>query len=256
MGKNLVQKILEAHQIDGSLETGKEVRLRVDQVLTQDATGTMTFLEFEAIGTPRIKVPLAVSYVDHNLLQEDFKNPDDHIYLQTAAARYGAYFSRPGNGICHQVHLERFAEPGALLIGTDSHTPTAGGIGAIAIGVGGLDAATVMAGSPFEITVPKVVRINLTGQVRGPWVTAMDIILEVLRRLTVKGGVGKIIEYGGPGVSTLSVPERATITNMGAELGATTSIFPSDDRTRAYLKAQKREPAWQELKADADAEYD
>lgn len=256
MGKNLVQKILEEHQVGGSLETGKQIRLRVDQVLTQDATGTMTFLEFEAIGTPRIKVPLAVSYVDHNLLQEDFKNPDDHIYLQTAAARYGAYFSRPGNGICHQVHLERFAQPGAVQIGTDSHTPTAGGIGAMAIGVGGLDAATVMAGSPFEITVPKVVRVNLVGQLRRPWLIAMDIILEVLRRMTVKGGVGKIIEYGGPGVAGLSVPERATITNMGAELGATTSIFPSDERTRAYLKAQKRQEVWKELKPDPDAEYD
>jgi len=256
MGKNLVQKIFEAHQVGGSLETGKEIQLRVDQVLTQDATGTTAFLEFEAIGVPRIKVPLAVSYVDHNTLQQDFKNPDDHLYLQTVAARYGAYFSRPGNGICHQVHLERFACPGAVLIGTDSHTPTAGGIGAIAIGVGGLDAATIMAGSPFEVTVPKVVRVNLTGRLRRPWVTAMDVILEVLRRMTVKGGIGKIIEYGGPGVASLTVPERATITNMGAELGATTSIFPSDDRAKAFLKGQHREGVWKELQADADAEYD
>lgn len=256
MGKTLVQKIFEAHQVGGSLETGKQIQLRVDQVLTQDATGTMAYLEFEAIGVPRIKVPLAVSYVDHNMLQQDFKNPDDHVYLRTAAARYGAYFSRPGNGICHQVHLERFASPGAVQIGTDSHTPTAGGIGAIAIGVGGLDAATVMAGSSFEITVPKVVKVTLTGELRRPWVTAMDVILEVLRWMTVKGGVGKIIEYGGPGVSNLTVTERATITNMGAELGATTSIFPSDEHTRAYLKGQQREEVWKELQPDPDAEYE
>ena len=256
MGKNLVQKILEAHQVGGSQETGKQIQLQVDQVLTQDATGTMAYLEFEAIGVPRVKVPLVVSYVDHNMLQQDFKNPDDHVYLQTAAARYGAYFSRPGNGICHQVHLERFAQPGAVQIGTDSHTPTAGGIGSLAIGVGGLDAATVMAGSPFEITVPKVVRVNLTGKLRRPWVTGMDVILEVLRRLTVKGGVGKIIEYGGSGLASLTVTERATITNMGAELGATTSIFPSDTRTKAFLKAQQREEVWKELKPDLDAEYD
>jgi len=256
MGKNLVQKIFETHQAGGSLKTGEQIQLNVDQVLTQDATGTMAYLEFEAIGVPRIKVPTAVSYVDHNMLQQDFKNPDDHIYLQTAAAKYGAYFSKPGNGICHQVHLERFAKPGAVQIGTDSHTPTAGGMGAIAIGVGGLDAATVLAGSTFEITVPKVVKINLTGELPRPWVAAMDVILEVLRRLSVKGGVGKIMEYGGPGAASLSVTERATITNMGAELGATTSVFPSDDKTRAYLKAQGREDVWTELQPDPDAEYD
>ncbi|HPA44247.1 MAG TPA: aconitate hydratase [bacterium] len=256
MGKTLVQKIFESHRVGGSLVTGEQIQVKVDQVITQDATGTMTYLEFEAIGVPRVKVPVAVSYVDHNLLQQDFKNPDDHIYLQTAAAKYGAYFSKPGNGICHQVHLERFAAPGAFQIGTDSHTPTAGGMGAIAIGVGGLDAATVLAGGSFEITMPKVVNIRLTGELRRPWVTAMDVILEVLRRLTVKGNVGKIMEYGGPGVRTLSLTERATITNMGAELGATTSIFPSDENTLAYLKAQKRESVWKELQPDPDAEYD
>ncbi len=256
MGKNLVQKIFEAHQAGSSLKTGEQIQLNVDQVLTQDATGTMAYLEFEAIGVPRIKVPTAVSYVDHNMLQQDFKNPDDHIYLQTSAAKYGAYFSKPGNGICHQVHLERFAKPGAVQIGTDSHTPTAGGMGAIAIGVGGLDAATVLAGSTFEITVPKVVKINLTGQLDKPWVAAMDVILEVLRRLSVKGGVGKIMEYGGPGAASLTVTERSTITNMGAELGATTSVFPSDDNTREYLKAQGREDVWTELLPDPDAEYD
>lgn len=215
----------------------------------------MTWLQFEAIGVERVKVPLAVSYIDHNMLQTDYMNPDDHKFLQTVAAKYGAYFSRPGNGICHQVHLEQFAAPGNIALGTDSHTPTSGGMGMIAIGVGGLDAATVMAGAPFELTMPKVVKINLTGKLNRPWVTAMDVILEILRRLTVKGGVGKIFEYGDAGVKDLNVPERAAITNMGAELGATTSVFPSDGRTKFYLKAVGRETDWVELKADDDAEY-
>ncbi|MEK7741372.1 MAG: aconitate hydratase, partial [Nitrospirota bacterium] len=239
----------------GELKTGSPVGLRIDQVYTQDATGTMTWLQFEAIGVDRVKVPLAVSYIDHNMLQTDYMNPDDHKFLQTAAAKYGAYFSRPGNGICHQVHLEQFAAPGKVVLGTDSHTPTGGGMGMIAIGVGGLDAATVMAGAPFELTMPKIVKINLTGKLNRPWVTAMDVILEILRRLTVKGGVGKIFEYGGTGVKDLNVPERAAITNMGAELGATTSIFPSDGRTKFYLKAVGRETDWVEIKADDDAEY-
>lgn len=255
MGKNIVEKIFEAHRAYGDLKPGMPVGVKVDQVYTQDATGTMTWLQFEAIGIERVKVPLAVSYVDHNMLQQNFMNPDDHLFLQTVAARYGAYFSRPGNGICHQVHLEQFAAPGKIALGTDSHTPTGGGMGMIAIGVGGLDAATVMAGSPFEITMPKVVKINLTGKLQRPWVTAMDVILEILRRLTVKGGVGKIFEYGGPGAKDLNVPERAIITNMGAELGATTSIFPSDKKTKAYLAAVGREADWTELKADKGARY-
>ena len=255
MGKNIIEKIFEAHKAYGELKTGSPVGLRIDQVYTQDATGTMTWLQFEAIGVDRVKVPLAVSYIDHNMLQTDYMNPDDHKFLQTAAAKYGAYFSRPGNGICHQVHLEQFAAPGKVALGTDSHTPTGGGMGMIAIGVGGLDAATVMAGAPFELTMPKVVKINLTGKLNRPWVSAMDVILEILMRLTVKGGVGKIFEYGGTGVKDLNVPERAAITNMGAELGATTSIFPSDGRTKFYLKAVGRETDWVEIKADDDAEY-
>lgn len=255
MGKNIVEKIFEAHRAYGELKPCSSVGLRVDHVYTQDATGTMTWLQFEAIGVESVKVPLAVSYIDHNMLQTDYMNPDDHKFLQTVAAKYGAYFSRPGNGICHQVHLEQFAAPGKIALGMDSHTPTGGGMGMIAIGVGGLDAATVMAGAPFELTMPKVVKINFTGKLNRPWVTAMDVILEILRRLTVKGGVGKIFEYGGPGVKDLNVPERATITNMGAELGATTSIFPSDGRTKFYLKAVGRETEWVEIKADDDAEY-
>ncbi len=255
MGKNIVEKIVEVHKVYGSLKPGTPVGLNVDQVYTQDATGTMTWLQFEAIGVDRVNVPLAVSYVDHNMIQSNHMNADDHVFLQTVAARYGAYFSRPGNGISHQVHLERFAAPGKIALGTDSHTPTGGGIGMLAIGVGGLDAATVMAGAPFELTMPHVVRVTLQGTLARPWVTAMDIILEILRRLTVKGGVGKIFEYGGPGVAELSVPERATITNMGAELGATSSIFPSDRRTRRFLKAQGRESDWVELRADRDARY-
>lgn len=255
MGKNIVEKILEEHLVEGTLKEGEEVYISIDQVLTQDATGTMAYLQFEAMGLDRIQVPLAVSYVDHNTLQIDNKNPDDHVYLQTVAARYGAYFSRPGNGICHQVHLERFAKPGATLIGSDSHTPTAGGIGSLAIGVGGLEVASAMGGELFALKVPKVVRVWLEGELNRPYVMAMDVILELLRRLTVKGGVGKIFEYNGPGVKNLTVTERATITNMGAELGATTSIFPSDEITRRYLRAQRRENHWRELIADPDANY-
>ena len=255
MGKNIVEKVFEAHLAYGEASPGSRVGLRVDQVYTQDATGTMAWLQFEAIGVDRVKVPLAVSYVDHNMLQSNFMNADDHEFLRTSAARFGAWFSRPGNGISHQVNLERFSAPGRIALGTDSHTPTGGGIGMIAIGVGGLDAATVMAGAPFELKMPDVVRVRLTGRLKRPWVAAMDVILELLRRLTVKGGVGRIIEYSGDGVKELSVPERATITNMGAEIGATTSIFPSDERTLFFLKAQNREKDWVELKADEDARY-
>ncbi len=255
MGKNIIEKIIESHLVSGNPQAGTPVSVRVDQVYTQDATGTMAWLEFEALGLDRVKVPLAVSYVDHNMIQSDFMNPDDHMFLQTVAAKFGAWFSKPGNGICHQVHLEQFAAPGKIALGTDSHTPTGGGMGMMAIGVGGLDAATVMGGSPFELNMPKVVRIHLSGGLPRPWVTAMDVILEILRRLTVKGGVGKIMEYGGPGVKDLNVTERATIANMGAELGATTSIFPSDERTRFYLAALGREADWRELSADDNASY-
>ncbi len=255
MGKNIVEKIFKSHLAYGEIKAGSPAGLKIDQVYTQDATGTMTWLQFEAIGIDRVRIPLSVSYVDHNMLQTDYMNPDDHMFLQTAAAKYGAYFSRPGNGICHQIHLEQFAVPGKIVLGTDSHTPTNGGMGMIAIGVGGLDAATVMAGAPFEITMPKVVKINLKGKLKRPYVTAMDVILEILRRLTVKGGVGKIFEYGGAGVKDLNVTERATITNMGAELGATTSIFPSDERTKGYLTAIGRKKDWIRLEADRDAEY-
>lgn len=255
MGKNLVEKIFESHLVYGELKAGCTIGLNIDQVYTQDATGTMTWLEFEAIGIDRIRVPLAVSYVDHNMLQSNFMNADDHLYLQTAAARFGAYFSKPGNGICHQIHLERFAKPGNIALGTDSHTPTSGGIGMLSIGVGGLEAATVMAGAPFELTMPDVLRINLKGSLKKPYTTAMDVILTLLKLLSVKGGVGKILEYGGPGVENLTLTERATITNMGAELGATTSIFPSDEKTLYFLRAQGRESHWKELKADADADY-
>jgi len=255
VGQNIVEKIFSSHLDYGELIPGEPIGLRVDEVYTQDATGTMTWLQFEAMNIDTVKVPLAVSYVDHNMIQSDFMNPDDHLFLQTAAAKFGAWFSKPGNGICHQVNLERFARPGWIGLGTDSHTPTNGGMGMIAIGVGGLDAATVMAGAPFELSMPKVVLVRLTGKLDRPYVTAMDVILEMLRRLTVKGGVGKIFEYGGEGVANLSVTERATITNMGAELGATTSIFPSDDITRAFLQAQKREQDWTEIRADEDAAY-
>lgn len=255
VGKNIVEKIFEAHRAYGKIKTGSPVGLKVDQAYTQDATGTMAWLQFEAIGVDEVKVPLVVSYVDHNMIQTNNMNSDDYHFLQTAAARYRAYFSRPGNGISHQVHLERFAAPGKVALGTDSHTPTGGGMGMIAIGVGGLDAATVMAGSPFELIMPQVGLIKLLGKLNRPWVTAMDVILEILRRLTVRGGIGKILEYGGPGIKDLNITERATITNMGAELGATTSIFPSDERTKQYLKAQSREHDWVDLSADDDAEY-
>lgn len=255
MKKNIVQKILAEHILEGELVAGNEVGIRIDQTLTQDATGTMAFLQFEAIGVERVKTELSVSYIDHNMLQTSFENPDDHRYLQSVAAKYGVWFSRPGNGICHQVHLERFAVPGKTLLGSDSHTPTAGGMGSMAMGAGGLDIAVAMGGGAYFLKVPKVMRINLTGKL-SPWVAAKDVILEMLRRLTVKGGVGWVIEYGGPGVATLSVPERATITNMGAELGATTSIFPSDEQTFKFLKAQHREESWREMNADEGASYD
>lgn len=250
--KTLARKIIDEHIIG---ENEKEYALKIDQTLTQDATGTMAYLEFEAIGLDRVKTELSVSYVDHNTLQSGFENADDHRFLQDIARKYGIYFSRPGNGICHQVHLERFGVPGKTLLGSDSHTPTAGGIGMLAIGAGGLDVASAMAGMPFSIPKPKVVGVVLTGRL-NPWVSAKDVILEVLRRVTVKGGVGRIFEYTGSGVSTLSVPERATITNMGAELGATTSIFPSDEVTRAFLAAQGRGDAWRPLAADEGAVYD
>ncbi len=253
---NIVEKIFNSHLEYGELDPGSPIGLKVDQVYTQDATGTMAWLQFEAMGLDRIRVPLAVSYVDHNMLQQDYMNPDDHLFLQTAAAKYGAYFSRPGNGICHQVHLEQFAAPGKIALGTDSHTPTGGGMGMIAVGVGGLDAATVMGGSAFELNMPKVLKIQLLGKLKRPYVTAMDVILEILRRLTVKGGVNRILEYSGPGVKDLNVTERATITNMGAELGATTSIFPSDERTKFYLEAVGRGSDWIELAADEDASYE
>ena len=255
MGKSLTYNILEEHLASGELKPGSEIGIRIDQSLTQDATGTMAYLQFEAMGIPRVRTKLSVSYVDHNMLQTGFENADDHRFLQSIAAKYGIYFSRPGNGICHQVHLERFAVPGDTLLGSDSHTPTSGGLGMLAIGAGGLDVAVAMGGGPVYITAPKVVLVRLSGRLQ-PWVSGKDIILELLRRLTVKGGVGRVFEYGGPGVESLSVPERATITNMGAELGATTSIFPSDERSREYLRAQKREKVWRPLTADPDAEYD
>ncbi len=255
MAQNLAQKIIGAHLVAGEMIKGKEIQLEIDQTLTQDATGTMAYLQFEAMGIPKVRTQLSVSYVDHNTLQEDFKNPDDHVFLQTLAAKFGIVFSRPGNGICHQVHLERFGKPGTTLLGSDSHTPTGGGLGQLAIGAGGLDVALAMAGQPLNLKMPGIVRVMLKGKLQ-PWVAAKDIILEVLRRDTVKGGVGWIYEYAGPGVSSLSVPERATITNMGAELGATSSIFPSDKKTLAFLKAQGREADWVELKADPRAKYD
>ena len=255
MGYTIGEKLIKAHLVDGEMVPGQEIGIRIDQTLTQDATGTMAYLEFEAMGVERVKTELSVAYIDHNTLQTGFENADDHRFIQSVANKHGIYFSRPGNGICHQVHLERFGKPGKTLIGSDSHTPTGGGIGMLAIGAGGLDVAVAMGGGTYYITMPKMVRINLKGKLQ-PWVAAKDIILEVLRVMSVKGGVGKIIEYGGEGVKTLSVPERATITNMGAELGATTSVFPSDEVTRAFLKAQGREEDWAELRADDDAHYD
>ena len=255
MGLTLTEKILKAHVVDGDFVKGSEIGIKIDQTLTQDATGTMAYLEFEAMGVPRVKTERSVAYIDHNTLQSGFENADDHRFIGSVCKKHGIFFSRPGNGICHQVHLERFGIPGKTLIGSDSHTPTGGGIGMIAIGAGGLDVAVAMGGGAYYITYPKIVKVNLTGKL-SPWVAAKDVILEVLRRLSVKGGVGKVIEYCGEGVKTLSVPERATITNMGAELGATTSIFPSDEITRQFLKAQGREDVWVELSADADAVYD
>ena len=255
MGLTLAQKIIKAHLLSGDMTVGTDVGLKIDQTLTQDATGTMAYLEFEAMGVPRVKTEKSVAYIDHNTLQTGFENADDHRFIQSVAKKHGIWFSRPGNGICHQVHLERFGKPGKTLIGSDSHTPTGGGIGMLAMGAGGLDVAVAMGGGAYYISMPKMVRINLTGKLR-PWVSAKDIILEVLKIMSVKGGVGKIIEYGGEGVKTLSVPERATITNMGAELGATTSIFPSDEITKAFLKAQGREEDWSEQKPDDDAVYD
>ena len=255
MHGTLVEKILKAHLVEGELTPGAEIGIRIDQTLTQDSTGTMAYLQFEALGVPRVRTELSVAYVDHNTLQSGPESADDHKYLQTVAAKHGVHFSRPGNGICHQVHLERFGVPGKTLLGSDSHTPTAGGIGMLGIGAGGLDVAVAMAGMPYFIPCPKVLGVRLTGNLPD-WVAAKDVILELLRRLTVKGGVGKIVEYFGPGVATLSVPERATITNMGAELGATSSLFPADERTREFLAAQDREAAFAPLAADADAEYD
>jgi aconitate hydratase len=255
MPDNITYQILRKHLLSGDLRRGSEIGIRIDQTLTQDATGTMAYLQLEALGAERVGTELSVSYVDHNTLQSSFENADDHRYLQSAAARFGVYFSRPGNGICHQVHLERFGIPGKTLLGSDSHTPTAGGLGLLAIGAGGLDVAVAMAGGPFYLEAPAVVKVNLSGQF-PPWVGAKDLILELLRRLRVKGGVGRVFEYAGPGVCRLSVPERATIANMGAELGATSSLFPSDEITRDFLRRQMRESAWTVLQADSGADYD
>jgi aconitate hydratase len=255
MGKTITEKILTTHIIEGKPEKGKEVGIHIDQTLTQDATGTMAYLQFEAMNVPKVKTELSVSYVDHNTVQIGFENADDHRYLQSVAAKYGIVYSRAGNGICHQVHLERFGKPGKTLLGSDSHTPTGGGIGMIAIGAGGLDVAVAMAGGPFYLTYPKIIKINLTGKLR-PWVAAKDVILKVLEIFSTKGNVGCVFEYGGEGVKTLSVPDRATITNMGAECGVTTSVFPSDDITRQFLKAQGREKDWVALLPDDDAVYD
>ncbi len=255
MGKNIVQKILDDHIVTGTAQAGQEAGIKIDQTLTQDATGTMAYLQFEALGFKRVKTEVSVSYVDHNTIQEGFENGDDHKYLQTVAAKYGILFSKPGNGICHQVHLERFGVPGKTLLGSDSHTPTGGGIGMLAIGAGGLDVAVAMGGGPFFLTYPKVIKVELQGVLR-PWVAAKDVILALLEILSTKGNVGCVVEYGGKGVESLSVPERATITNMGAELGVTTSVFPSDEKTRVFMEAQGRAKSYRELKADADAEYD
>ena len=254
MGLTLAEKLIKAHLVSGDMTPGSEIGLKIDQTLTQDATGTMAYLEFEAMGVPRVKTERSVAYIDHNTLQTGFENADDHRYIQSVCKKHGLYFSRPGNGICHQVHLERFGIPGKTLIGSDSHTPTGGGIGMLAFGAGGLDVAVAMGGGTYYISMPQIVRIHLTGRLQ-PWVAAKDVILEVLRRLSVKGGVGKIMEYTGEGVKSLSVPERATITNMGAELGASTSVFPSDEVTREFMKAQGREKDWAPFAADADAVY-
>ena len=254
MGKTIAEKIIEAHLLSGEMKTGEEIGLRIDQTLTQDATGTMAYLEFESMGIPRVRTERSVAYVDHNTLQSGFENADDHRYIQSVAAKHGIWFSRPGNGICHQLHYERFGKPGRTLIGSDSHTPTGGGLGMLAIGAGGMDVAVAMGGGAYYIPMPRMIRVNLTGALQDN-VSAKDIILEVLRQLSVKGGVGAIVEYAGEGVKTLTVPERCTITNMGAELGATSSIFPSDEETRKFLKAQDREEDWVELSSDPDAEY-
>lgn len=255
MGLTISQKIIKDHLLSGEMRVGEEIALRIDQTLTQDSTGTMAYLQFEALGIDQVKTKLSVAYIDHNMLQSGFENADDHKYIQTVANKHGIRFSRPGNGVCHQVHIERFGVPGQTLLGSDSHTPTCGGIGMLAIGAGGLDVAVAMGGGPYYITMPKMVRVTLKNKL-APWTTAKDIILEVLRIMSVKGGVGKIVEYAGDGLEYLTVPERATITNMGAELGATTSVFPSDEVTKAFLKAQGREEVWTELKADDDAVYD
>ncbi|MDD3262022.1 MAG: aconitase family protein, partial [Oscillospiraceae bacterium] len=255
MGLTIAQKIIKEHLVSGSMTVGSDIGLKIDQTLTQDATGTMAYLEFEAMGIDRVKTEKSVAYIDHNTLQTGFENADDHRFIQSIAKKHGIWFSRPGNGICHQVHLERFGIPGKTLIGSDSHTPTGGGIGMLAIGAGGLDVAVAMGGGAYHINMPKMLRVNLTGKLPA-WVSAKDVILKVLQVLTVKGGVGKIVEYAGEGVATLTVPERATITNMGAELGATTSIFPSDEVTREFLAAQGREADWKPLASDPDAVYD
>lgn len=255
MGLTIAQKIIKEHLVSGDMIPGSEIALKIDQTLTQDATGTMAYLEFETMGVPRVRTELSVAYIDHNTLQSGFENADDHRFIQSMAKKYGLYFSRPGNGICHQVHLERFGKPGKTLIGSDSHTPTGGGIGMLAMGAGGLDVAVAMGGGAYYITMPKMYKVNLTGKLR-PFVTAKDVSLEILRILSVKGGVGAIIEWAGEGVKTLSVPERATITNMGTELGATTSIFPSDEITKAFLEAEGRGQDFVELKSDEDAVYD
>ena len=255
MGLTIAQKIIKAHLLEGEMTPGSEIALRIDQTLTQDATGTMAYLEFEAIGIPRVRTKLSVAYIDHNTLQSGFENADDHRYIQSVAKKYGIRFSRPGNGICHQVHLERFGVPGMTLIGSDSHTPTGGGIGMLAMGAGGLDVAVAMGGGAYYITMPKMIKVNLTGKL-APWVSAKDVSLELLRILSVKGGVGYIVEWGGEGIKTLSVPERATITNMGTEIGATTSIFPSDEITKAFLEAQGRGDDFVALESDPDAVYD
>jgi aconitate hydratase len=255
MGESLTRKIIRAHLVEGEMATGKEIAIKIDQTLTQDASGTTAFLQFETLGLERVKTEVSVSYVDHNMIQNSFENADDHRFLQSIAAKYGVWFSRPGNGICHQVHAERFARPGATLLGSDSHTPLCGGLGMLAIGAGGLDVAVAMGGGAFYLTMPKIRLVKLTGKLQ-PWVSGKDVILELLRRLTVKGAVGWIMEYGGEGVHSLGAIDRTTIANMGAELGATSSIFPSDNKTLAYLKAQNRENAWQELFADTNADYD
>ena len=255
MGYTIAEKIIKSHLVSGNMVRGEEIGLKIDQTLTQDATGTMAYLQFEAMGTERVKTELSVAYIDHNTLQAGFENADDHRYIQTVARKHGLRFSRPGNGICHQVHLERFGVPGKTLIGSDSHTPTAGGIGMLAMGAGGLDVAVAMGGGTYYITMPKMIKVSLTGRL-GAYVGAKDIILEVLRVLGVKGGVGAIVEYGGEGIKTLSVPQRATITNMGAELGATTSIFPSDEITLAFLRAEGRDECYTPLASDPDAVYD